>query len=127
MSFSSNDFYDPQWYAQARNNDPTTSHLAAAQLNRTQVSVAICDGIVRLLRQHGNLTDAEILDRLERDPEVGRYCTPSGLRTRRKSLERRGIVEDSGLRRPGETNRLAIAWRLTTDEPVQLRLEVGQA
>lgn len=123
MSFQTNDFYDPQWYAQARTSDPTTSHLAAARLNRSQISIAICDGIVRLLRQHGNLTDAEILHRLEADPEIGRYCTPSGLRTRRKSLERRGIVEDSGLRRPGETNRLAIAWRLVQDAPVQLTLE----
>jgi hypothetical protein len=113
MTFYDNtEFVDPAWLA--RHGDPQTSQQAAARLNRGQISIAICDEIVRLLRVHGPLTDAQLVTLLMDDYDIGRYVTPSGMRTRRKRLERSGILYDTGRRTPGETGRLAICWGLVS-------------
>jgi hypothetical protein len=112
MTFNDNtEFDDPTWLA--RQDDPETSHQAAAQLNRGEISVAICDEIVRLVRLLGPLTDAQLLDYLEHS-HISRYVTPSGMRTRRKRLERTGILYDTGRRTRGETGRMAIRWGLVS-------------
>ncbi len=114
MTFEDNtEFTDPSWYA-ARHNDPDTSQQAAARLNRGEISIAICDEIVRLLRLLGPLTDGQLERLLIANPEIGQYVTPSGMRTRRKRLERDGILYDTGRRKKSHTGRLAICWDLVT-------------
>jgi hypothetical protein len=116
MTFQDNtNFEDPSWYA--RHTDPVTSHMAAAQINRGEVSVAIRDAIVHLLRFHGPLTDAQLEGFLVEDSQVARWITPSGMRTRRKKLERDDILFDTGTRRKSDTGRMAICWGLVGVHP----------
>jgi hypothetical protein len=101
---------DPTWYA--RSGDPDTSQ-EAARMTRGQVSLMIYDAIVYYLRTYGAMTGERMERLVSADPEVGRYITPSGLRTRRKALERRGVVQDTGLRTQGSNGRSMIVWALT--------------
>lgn len=111
MSFSDHtEVFDPAWHA--RRTDPSTSHQAAVRLNRTEISELICDAIVYQIRRVGPQTDQQLERALTADPTVGPYVTPSGMRTRRKRLERIGILYDTGYRKNTDTGRKAIVWGL---------------
>lgn len=95
---------DPLWTPVARTTDPETSHLAAkaAQAHFTADEATA----LRIHAQHSaGLTDFELAD-LAHIPQTS-------IGVRRKALQRRGYVEDSGVKRPSPTRSPAIVWRIT--------------
>lgn len=91
----------------ARNNDPDTSHEAAASvrnpgLDREKVYAALGEG---------PMTDEEILERCH--AHYATTISPSGARTRRAELVKEGRVADSGVRKRLHTGRRAIVWQRT--------------
>lgn len=90
--------------ALARSSDPATSHLAAITLgDKRDNDQAV---VLAALRLFGPCTDDELLPRL-----LG--ISPSGARTRRAELVRKGLVRDSGKRHVTRSNRQAIVWEVT--------------
>lgn len=90
----------------ARHSDPETSHEAAASVTgRTETQ----EQILYLLKVWGPMWDQEI---------IARYAiawadfSPSGLRSRRSELVKRGLVEDSGMRETLPSGRKSIIWRV---------------
>jgi hypothetical protein len=61
--------------------------------------------IVEAIKTHGGLTDEQIQDLLR--------MPPNSQRPRRKELERRGVIRDSGRRRPTRSGRAAIVWAIS--------------
>jgi hypothetical protein len=91
--------------------DPQTSFDAArAQTNEkfTVTQRAILN-TVKLAGARG-LTDEELLDALHRTFPA-RHDSPSSVRSRRAELTRRGLVVDSGKRRPTQYGQSAVVWR----------------
>jgi len=90
----------PLFEAKARRTDPGTSHAAAKSVTRIRESQA---KVLRVLQEHGPLTDAGIYSHL---------CglSPSGARTRRSELVARGKVVDTGERERLASGRNAILW-----------------
>lgn len=88
--------------AMARRGDPDTSRCAAADaLPNADTHRA---RVLATLREHAaGLTDFELADLL------GLQQTSAGKR--RGELRDRGLVEDSGYRRPAPSGSLAIVWR----------------
>jgi hypothetical protein len=95
----------------ARRNDPETSHEAAASIDADTLRDSQ-RAVLRVLTESGPLTDEEI---------VGYYCSwlnvtrlprqsDSGIRTRRKELERLGKVQPDGTKKTA-SGRNAIVWR----------------
>jgi hypothetical protein len=95
----------------ARRTDPITSHVAAESVKGLRDSqLALYD----LFRRKGPMTNERA--REEYDEEYLRNLTlprqsESGLRTRRKELERLGWIEDTGDKVPLASGRMAIVWR----------------
>ena len=88
--------------AHARRGDPPTAVEAAAALNTTPVERAI----MTVLLRHGGKTIHEITP-LQRYPEIT-------VSPRLRPLARKGLVEDSGVRRRHpHSNRHGIVWQLT--------------
>lgn len=84
----------------ARHSDPETSHAAAqAQTGRAE------SYILDVFAKHGPLTDDEVCEHL-RD-----WYSPT-VKTARSRLTRRGLLVDSGERRPSVRSRPQIVWRM---------------
>lgn len=97
--------YEP--VAVARNTDPLTSHEAAASVTTIRKSQEF---VLGLLRARGPSTDEELWNfYVPRRPDPVRI-SPSGMRTRRSELVKRGLVKDTGERRTMSTGRRAIVW-----------------
>lgn len=98
----------------ARNTDPLSSWEAARSVHDVTAKQAAVYKILRLWPL--GLTDDEIAVRYVR--YAGSFSfpfqSPSGLRTRRKELCRKGLVDDSGSRRRTASGRLAIVWIVTS-------------
>lgn len=92
----------------ARRSDPWTSHAAARSINGL---TARQNAVWNFLYQHGPLTDEELVNDYTR---TGRDAwpaqSPSGLRTRRKELADRSLVEEAG-DTIVQSGRRAIIWR----------------
>lgn len=94
----------PSPRARARRSDPDTSHQAAASLSSDRLRTAQ-SAVLACLRRHGPMTDEDLVVRYDGVPQ-----SPSGLRTRRDELVRRGLVVDTGDRRPTVSGRSAKVW-----------------
>lgn len=99
--------------ARARTTDPDTSHEAAQSVNGT---LARNQGyVLQTFRENVfPMTDHALFESyaaLERPGIVGRQ-SESGIRTRRKELVDRGVLEDSGVRVRLPSGRHAIRWQL---------------
>src|SRR5690349_12580706 len=93
--------------ARARTTDPATSHEAAASLPADKLRDSQ-QAVLNLLRR-GPGTDTDIEWRYGNHGEPPQ--SSSGLRTRRKELVAKGLVEDSGDRVTMPSGRKAIIWR----------------
>lgn len=98
--------------AHARNTDPETSHEAAASLTSEKIRASQRD-VLNLLTAAGPLTDEALVALYERFADQGQLVrqSPSGIRTRRKELERRGEVVATTVRAVLASGRRAIVWR----------------
>ena len=83
--------------ANARRSDPDTSHAAARSLSSDK------------LRE----SQEAVLSNVYKGPPQ----SPSGLRTRRRELVDRGLMEDTGIRKKLPTGRRGIVWRTTRGPP----------
>lgn len=70
----------------ARLTDPDTSHAAAKSVNNVQ---RLRDVVLATVREHGPISDEELIDRLHR---AGVQGSPSGIRTRRSELTTAGLI-----------------------------------
>lgn len=96
---------DPEPRARARRTDPQTSHDAANSLPSDRIR-ASQNAVLSFLRRHGAMCDADLVARYDGEPQQ----SPSGLRTRRKELERRGLVVDTGTQTLLPSGRWATVW-----------------
>ena len=90
----------------ARSTDPETSHAAAASITDLRERQ---QAVLQTLKEYRSLTDEELVlfyDQTEYPPQ-----SPSGLRTRRSELVRKGLVEFTGDKRPLESGRLGRVWK----------------
>tara|TARA_R110000824_G_C14828962_1_gene637645 strand:+ start:96 stop:491 length:396 start_codon:yes stop_codon:yes gene_type:complete len=97
--------------AHARRFDPRTSHDAARSLSPGKLrdsQRAVLSHFVKF----GPMTDTDLVNIY-----VGSPQSRSGLRTRRKELTDRGLIEDTGARKKLPTGRNAIIWRATLQPP----------
>lgn len=95
----------------ARTTDPGTSWAAANSVTNLRESQS---EILRLLREHGPMTDEQIFGHLQTWVDrKGKMISLSGARTRRKELESKGLVADSGERALTKANRQTIIWKVT--------------
>ena len=87
--------------ALARTSDPSTSHAAAALVNRPESQRLVLD----LLTVYGPSTD-------ERLAAYMNSCTisPSRLRTARCELQRAGLVRDTGRVATLRSGRSGVVW-----------------
>ena len=97
--------------AHARNSDPATSHEAADSVTD---KIRASQEAVRLVldRFPQGLTDTDLIEEYGKLSALGWVPrqSPSGLRTRRSELVRRGTVVDSGNRALLPTGRRAVVW-----------------
>ena len=108
----------PLSYAVSRRTDPATSREAAASvIDPSKGTYAKILAAFKTLDRYGvGFTDEQLFDvwqnqhrRLGRDwPPI----SPSGLRSRRNELTRRGLIVDSGERAKTRAGRRSIVWRL---------------
>jgi hypothetical protein len=100
---------DPEERARARTSDPETSHEAAESVQVLENQVRV----YQVLSQLGPSTDEWLV-----------YCypqymshqqSPSGIRTRRKELCRKGLVRWTGEKVRGRTNRLMRVWAVVDE------------
>lgn len=97
-------------FAFARRADPDTSHEAAASITPDTLRDSQA-AVLRVLRASGPMTDEELIGM------YGGWCnvtdlprqSDSGIRTRRKELERLGFLRDAGRKRTA-SGRAAIVW-----------------
>jgi hypothetical protein len=94
--------------AKARRSDPHTSHDAARSLSPGEIRAS-----QRVVLHHfhklGPMTDTDLVN-----VYVGPPQSRSGLRTRRRELADRGLIENTGVRKKLPTGRNAIVWRATS-------------
>lgn len=93
----------------ARRTDPDTSHEAAASVRETQRRSQ--EEVLYVLRLYSRLTDERLVALYEvhaRDGDVS-HQSPSGIRTRRKELQRAGLVKAHGEERAASGRRM-IVW-----------------
>lgn len=90
----------------ARVTDPQTSHDAAtrADVEGSQFYV------LRLLHEYGASPDFHLANYAR---AAGSRWSESRLRTARKELVERGLIEDTGVTLPTPSGRQAAVWRLT--------------
>jgi hypothetical protein len=84
----------------ARRMDPDTSHAAAGSVEAWVTE----DRILRTFAIHGQLTDDELCEWLP-------LWHPPTVKTARSRLSKRGLLVDSGERRPSQRGRDMIVWR----------------
>jgi hypothetical protein len=99
---------DPQERARARREDPETSHAAAESVAVRENQVYVYLTLSRL----GPSTD-EWLVYCYPQYQARHPQSPSGIRTRRKELCDKGLVEATGEKIRGKTGRLMQVWRVT--------------
>ena len=92
--------------AVARATDPQTSWDAARSITNLNTKQA---RIYQILLTIGPATDEQVSHRYL--TQYG-YISPSGCRTRRSELCRRGLVEDSGGRSRLPSGRKSIEWQV---------------
>jgi len=104
---------NPKNQARARKTDPQTSHDAAKSVDTSKNEASV----LMVLRHLGGATDHELI-RGYQNLLTSPYWTKSitlqpeeSIRKRRADLMRRGLVVDTGLKRPGESGRLQTVWR----------------
>ena len=93
--------------ARARTTDPYTSHLAAASLGEDKLRESQA-AVLRFIKRCGSAgcDDGKLVTSYNGlVPQ-----SPSGLRTRRAELVRRGLVRDSGRITVMPSGRKAIIW-----------------
>lgn len=99
--------------AHARTEDPQTSHLAAASVNLRGLQVRV---LTWFQEKAGffphDATDEEMVEAIQADT-LGTAPSPSGLRTARKALERKGLLVATEDRRKTRRGQLADVWTLT--------------
>lgn len=86
----------------ARRTDPKTSHAAAKSVRGVRKSQA---EVLRVLTEHGPLTDAGIYRHLD-----SKRFSLSGARTRRSELVAQGLAFDTGQTERLDSGRRAILW-----------------
>jgi len=97
-------FDDPR----ARKTDPETSHLAAKRAGRNAYTARVV--VLRLLVEHGPLTDQG----MEQLAKQRKYpVSPSGLRSRRVELKRKGLVRSTGRYAEILSGGKAEVWEIT--------------
>jgi hypothetical protein len=98
--------------AHARTSDPETSHAAAASVSDIRASQQAVLNVMRKRPAYG-YTDEELVaeyNKLQARSLRYPFQSESGIRTRRKELERMGFVEYSGDKRVLTSGRLARVW-----------------
>ena len=102
--------FDVVWdEPKARTSDPDNSHAAARSLdNLTERRQAVW----AILLEHGPMTDEVLLAIYEQFADDGLVPSqsPSGVRTRRNELTKRGLAVDTGQRGTTVSGRAAILW-----------------
>lgn len=109
------DLSGEEFRPRARREDPETSHAAARSVQEITTGMS---AILRVIASLGEGPDEVIYAEYERrtvEWELPRRA-PSGYRTLRKELQRRGLVVDSGKRALLNSGRRAIIWRPATEE-----------
>jgi hypothetical protein len=105
--FNWNESTDPDTplYTRARKRDMKTSKMAAngLDLSKGQKRVMIA------FRSRPPMTDEELIVTLQ---ELGLPLTPSGARSRRAELVKKGAIKDSGQRRAGQTGNMMTVWEV---------------
>lgn len=94
--------------AAVRTEDPSTSHAAAAAVQRPVGRIRAAVLLVHQVNRAG-LTDAEMVARLPDD------VLASSATKRRTDLVADGILRDSGKRRPTPSGCMAIVWQVVPD------------
>jgi hypothetical protein len=94
----------------ARNNDPVTSHDAAASVGDVTETQAI---ILMLLRETP-MCDEKLIEQYRLGEKSWGYPhkSDSGLRSRRAELVRKGLVETLGMQERMSTGRYAFVWQV---------------
>lgn len=98
----------------ARSTDPYTSHEAAESVdNVSDVQLAI----LRLFARLGPFSDHGLVHTYQSFTNSGRVpkASESGIRTRRKELQRMRLIEDNGGWVRLESGRKAILWEITRE------------
>lgn len=90
-------------HAVARRDDPGTSWDAARSLDPTVLRQSQ-RVVLRVLRDHGPMTDEDLVSR------TTGVLSPSGARTRRSELVAKGLVFDTGARVTLSSGRRGIVW-----------------
>ena len=97
----------------ARADDPETSHAAANSLGTATIR-ASQGAVLRCLQAYGPLHDEALITLYKQLAAASREEFPpqsaSGIRTRRKELERLSLVRQAGETRT-DSNRRTIVWR----------------
>ena len=93
--------------ANARHSDPDTSHAAAQSLSSDKLRESQ-EAVLEHFVEHGPMTDVDLGNVYGGPPRQ----SPSGLRTRRRELVDRGLMEDTGTRKKLPTGRRGIVWRV---------------
>lgn len=93
-----------------RPTDPDTSRLAAE--GRNEVKLRMQQSLLlKLIEQHGPLTDAALWSIICDTPnDTPPPMSSSGMRTRRSELVDMGLVVDSGRREQLASRRWAVLW-----------------
>ncbi len=92
---------EPAPRAHARRTDPETSHAAA----RGILPFISQDRVLGALKDLGPMIDEKLCTLLSE------FHTPSRIRTARKELQEKGLVEDSGMLGKTTRGRNAVIWR----------------
>ena len=90
--------------ALARTSDPSTSHAAAALVNRPESQRIVLD----LLTDLGPMTDERLAHLTYMTPM--NTISPSRLRTARCELQRAGLVRDTGRVATLRSGRSGVVW-----------------
>jgi uncharacterized protein (DUF2225 family) len=95
-----------------RTNDPETSHLAERSVSDVTEKQ---DAVYEVLKVFGPLTDKDLIQIYGEAVNECGLCpqSDSGLRTRRKELVDKGIVEWTGQKIKDGTRRLSRTWKVT--------------
>ena len=94
----------------ARWSDPETSFEAARSIS-TERLTQTQGWVLAALETFGPCTDEELLEAF-RKRWPGCMVSPQSFRSRRAELRRKGLVVDSGLRRPTRYGQPSTVWRL---------------
>lgn len=99
--------FDVEPHGAARRSDPQTSRDAAASMTGAHLSRQQGQ-ILELVREWGDITAAEIAR------ATGHTIQQSVAARRLTDLRDLGLIEDTGVTRPGNTGRMCTVWAPTT-------------